>query len=78
MVYLKSSGLLLLPDPQLLLGTSCNWLESNQELWPAPLVLVGERGRAALKVRVGIVRGCIEISLLTPKNRLNERKIMLS
>ena len=34
MVYLKSSGSLLVPEPQPMLGTSCNWLESDQELWP--------------------------------------------
>lgn len=30
------------------------------------------------KVRVGIVRGCIEISLLTPKNRSDRLKRMMS
>lgn len=62
-------------DPQPLLVTGCNWLKSNQ----ARCARVGKdvqvwRG----KVSVGIVRGCLEISLLMPINRSNRCKRMMS
>lgn len=43
MVYLKSSRSLLLTDPQHLLGTSCKWLESNQDQQRTPLVWHSKR-----------------------------------